>query len=124
MTYIYMRVVPESPTVSTYVQPPESLGPIQTLPYTAKIPASSDCETFASSDLYAAAASVAPNPTQPSTTSSAKGSGAPSGSGSASRSAAGSGASASSTQSSGAQKHVARATLGLVGAAIGAALLI
>jgi len=39
--------------VSTYVQPPESLGPIQTMPYQPKIPATSQCTTFTSAQLYA-----------------------------------------------------------------------
>jgi len=44
--------------VSTYQQPAESLGPISTLPYTAKIPASSSCTTYTSSLLYANAPSA------------------------------------------------------------------
>jgi len=109
--------------VSTFTQPPESLGPISTLPYTPRIPPSSSCETFASADLYAAAASVAPNPNQPNSTSAAASSGTPlSGSAAtASRTGTGSGSAASATQSSGARKHLARASLGLVGAAVGAA---
>ncbi|KAH0832847.1 hypothetical protein J3R83DRAFT_11774 [Lanmaoa asiatica] len=38
----------------TYFQPPESLGPITTVPYTPVVPASSNCVTFHSSDLYTA----------------------------------------------------------------------
>jgi len=41
--------------VSTYVQPAESLGPISTMPYTPKIPATSSCSTGVSSELYAGA---------------------------------------------------------------------
>jgi hypothetical protein len=40
--------------VMTYTQPPESLGPITTMPYTARIPASSECVTYTSSVLYSA----------------------------------------------------------------------
>ena len=40
--------------VQTYTQPPESLGAISSMPYTAKIPASSNCVTFTSSAIYAA----------------------------------------------------------------------
>ncbi|KAI0298060.1 hypothetical protein B0F90DRAFT_1952632 [Multifurca ochricompacta] len=48
----------------SYSQPPESLGPISTLPYTARIPASSNCVTFQSSALYTDLASIsAPTPT-------------------------------------------------------------
>ncbi|RDB27449.1 hypothetical protein Hypma_004080 [Hypsizygus marmoreus] len=39
----------------TYRQPPESLGPIATIPYTARIPASSDCAPFQSADIYVTA---------------------------------------------------------------------
>jgi hypothetical protein len=46
-----------------YQQPPESLGPIATIPYVARIPASSQCVQYKSADLYAAAATVKPNPT-------------------------------------------------------------
>lgn len=114
--------------VTTYSQPAESLGVIQTIPYTARIPASSDCQTFSSQDLFAAAASVAPNPNQPNSTTagtSATGtSKGASGSGSAATSKAGSssGASPSSTQPSGARRNVAGATLSLVGAAVGIAM--
>ena len=113
-------------SVSTYTQPPESLGAISTLPYTPRIPASSDCQTFASTDLYAAAASVAPNPNQPNTTTAASTSAgakaSPSSQAGASRTGTGSGTAATSTQASGAQKHVARTPLGLFGAAVGVAL--
>jgi hypothetical protein len=40
--------------VQTYTQPPESLGAISTLPYTPKVPASSNCVTYTSSSIYAA----------------------------------------------------------------------
>jgi len=36
----------------TYTQPPESLGPITTVPYTPTVPASSNCQTYQSSDLF------------------------------------------------------------------------
>lgn len=38
--------------VMTYTQPPEDLGPITTMPYTARIPASSNCVTHTSSAIY------------------------------------------------------------------------
>jgi hypothetical protein len=41
--------------VVTYQQPAESLGPISTLPYTPRIPASSNCVATPSSVLYAGA---------------------------------------------------------------------
>lgn len=40
--------------VMTYTQPPESLGAITSMPYTARIPASSNCVTYQSAQLYAA----------------------------------------------------------------------
>jgi hypothetical protein len=36
----------------SYAQPPESLGPITTIPYTARIPASSNCQTYQSTAIY------------------------------------------------------------------------
>jgi len=41
-----------------YQQPPESLGPISSIPYVARVPASSQCVQYKSADLFAAAASV------------------------------------------------------------------
>lgn len=110
------------PTVSTYTQPPESLGPITTLPYTPKIPASSDCETFASADLYAAAAAVAPNPNKPNTTSTAATSGASGSPAAASRTGSSSGAAPSTTNASGARKDVAHAFWGLLSVVVGVAV--
>lgn len=43
--------------VQTYTQPPESLGPITTIPYVAKAPASSNCKTFSSAEILGASAS-------------------------------------------------------------------
>ncbi|KAJ6631151.1 hypothetical protein B0H10DRAFT_1981107 [Mycena sp. CBHHK59/15] len=40
--------------VSTYSQPPESLGVIQTMPYQPRVPASSNCVQFTSAALFAA----------------------------------------------------------------------
>jgi len=76
--------------VTTYSQPPESLGAIQSIPYTARVPASSECQTFSSQDLYAAANTASPS-------ASASGTRASAASGSGSKT--GSGASASSTGS-------------------------
>lgn len=47
--------------VHRYTQPPESLGAITTIPYTAEIPSSSQCTTYTSAQLWtnlAPAASV------------------------------------------------------------------
>ncbi|KIJ29424.1 hypothetical protein M422DRAFT_99961, partial [Sphaerobolus stellatus SS14] len=43
--------------VSTYTQPDESLGPLTTIPYQPRTPASSSCTQYKSTDLYAAALS-------------------------------------------------------------------
>lgn len=45
----------------SYAQPPEDQGAISTMPYTARIPASSNCVTYTSSELYAAAATAVPS---------------------------------------------------------------
>lgn len=50
-----------SGAVQTYTQPPESLGPITTMPYQPKVPASSECVTYRSEDLFAAVATVLPS---------------------------------------------------------------
>ena len=39
--------------VRTYTQPPESLGPITTQPYSVRVPSSSNCQTFSSTALFA-----------------------------------------------------------------------
>lgn len=38
--------------VVTYTQPPESLGPITSVPYTARVPSSSNCRTYSSAELF------------------------------------------------------------------------
>lgn len=44
--------------IQTYTQPPESLGAISSIPYTPKVPASSNCVTYTSSAIYAALPTV------------------------------------------------------------------
>ena len=44
--------------IQTYTQPPESLGVISSMPYTPKVPASSNCVTYTSSAIYAALPTV------------------------------------------------------------------
>lgn len=39
--------------VTTYSQPPESLGPIATMPYEPKLPATSACTSYTSAQIYA-----------------------------------------------------------------------
>ena len=79
----------------SYAQPPESLGPITSIPYTPVVPSSSNCQTYQSSALYTDFANLAAS-TSSASTSKPTNSGA-SGSGTRSGSAAG----ASSTGSSG-----------------------
>lgn len=43
-----------SGATQTYFQPPESLGPITSVPYTPVVPASSNCVTYHSTNLYTA----------------------------------------------------------------------
>ncbi|GJJ10139.1 hypothetical protein Clacol_004365 [Clathrus columnatus] len=57
--------------VSTYFQPPESLGPITSIPYQPRIPASSQCVQFQSEVLYSSADNFFPKPTSTSTSSTA-----------------------------------------------------
>jgi hypothetical protein len=44
--------------VMTYTQPPEDQGAIATMPYTARVPASSSCVAYTSAVLYTALAQV------------------------------------------------------------------
>jgi hypothetical protein len=55
----YPGVYTENGQVMTYTQPPEGVEPSPT--YTPKMPASSDCQTFTSENLYAALATAAPS---------------------------------------------------------------
>ncbi|KAF8761295.1 His Kinase A (phosphoacceptor) domain [Rhizoctonia solani] len=80
----------------TYYQPPESLGPITSIPYTVAIPKSSNCVTYQSTDLYAAASTTAAS-SSPTATATGKAASQHASSGTASRSASGSGATSTST---------------------------
>jgi len=86
--------------VLTYAQPPEALGPIATIPYEPRIPASSNCVVYQSAALYSALGTV------PSSTS---GSGAAASGASGSRSGS---AAASATAKSGAMSLKAVSSLG------------
>jgi hypothetical protein len=92
--------------VQTFRQPPESLGEIQTMPYQPKVPASSNCQTFQSTEIYAAlptppAASSALPSSLPAASSGPSVSAAPSNSGATPSKPAASGASAPSSSPSG-----------------------
>jgi len=47
----YPGVYTSNGQVVTYTQPPESLGAITTIPYTARVPSSSNCRTYTSAEL-------------------------------------------------------------------------
>ena len=68
----------------SYAQPPESLGAISTMPYQPTSAATSNCKTYASSDVFAALATVSPAPGSSASTTSGAASG---GSGSSSATA-------------------------------------
>ncbi|KAL0571285.1 hypothetical protein V5O48_010676 [Marasmius crinis-equi] len=61
-------VYTENGQVVTYTQPPESLGAITSMPYTARVPASSSCSQFQSESLFSALASVTPSGSGPAAT--------------------------------------------------------
>ncbi|KAG8706012.1 hypothetical protein FRC11_008569 [Ceratobasidium sp. 423] len=86
--------------VQTYTQPPESLGAITTIPYTARIPASSNCVAATSSAIYTGLPTgtvAAAAPTGSGASSSASGSAASSGT---AKAASGSSSARASTASS------------------------
>ena len=89
--------------VMTYRQPPESLGPITSVPYTTRVPASSNCTPFESAKIYTGL----PAPTGVTT------SAAPGASGS-STSRTGSGGATAATASSGAQGRMAISGIAVV----------
>ncbi|KAG9004408.1 hypothetical protein FRB90_010916 [Tulasnella sp. 427] len=114
--------------VSTYTQPPESLGPISTMPYTARIPASSSCTTFTSAAIYTGQPSATVAATSSVASSSAVSSSSAAASSaaktSASKSTASSTASATGNAAGAPAKFgmggVLSIAVGVVGAAIGA----
>ena len=67
---LFPGVYVEGGVTRTYTQPPESLGVISTMPYTAAIPSSSQCTTYSSAQIFAALGS-APAPSSSAATSSA-----------------------------------------------------
>ncbi|KAK0194127.1 hypothetical protein F5146DRAFT_1034360 [Armillaria mellea] len=85
--------------VMTYTQPAESLGAITSMPYTARVPASSNCVTFASTALFTDGPTISSSASTSANTSGSTSRGASSGASGSSRTATGtaSGANASST---------------------------
>ena len=55
----YPGIYTSNGQVMTYTQPAESLGPITTIPYTARVPSSSNCKTLTSSQLFTGLPTVA-----------------------------------------------------------------
>jgi hypothetical protein len=119
--------------VTTYQQPPEALGAISTMPYTARIPASSSCTTYTSAAIYTGLPSVAvTSSAAPTTSAAAATTPAASGAAAAKTSAAASKSSASSAASASGNAAGAPAkfgmggvwsiAVGVVGAAVGAAV--
>lgn len=98
--------VGENGQTSTWQQPPESLGPITTVPYTPSIPASSQCSTHSSAQLYTQLAayqsSVSPSAASSAATSAPTGasSGAATTSGTSTGAARGNAAAAANTSAS------------------------
>ncbi len=81
----YPGVYTSNGQVMTYTQPAESLGPITTVPYTARVPASSNCRSITSSQAFTGLPTVtasSPTKSNPSTLVTSKSSGpTPSGTG-------------------------------------------
>ena len=69
---LFPGVYVEGGVTRTYTQPPESLGVISTMPYTAAIPSSSQCTTYSSAQIFAALGS-APAPSSSTVASSSAG---------------------------------------------------
>lgn len=101
--------------VTTYQQPPESLGAIATMPYEPKIPATSACTTYTSAQLY----SNAPAATVSGATSAATS--APTNTRAPNRTTSGTQASASSTPGA-ATRGASVGAVGSLAAVLGASL--
>lgn len=69
----YPGVYTSNGVVMTYTQPPESLGPITTMPYTPKVPASSSCTTYSSAELFTALPTISSSGSSSSATGTASG---------------------------------------------------
>lgn len=99
--------------VVTYSQPPESLGPITSIPYQPRVPASSSCTSYTSASLYTALATVKASATG-TASGSASSTGSSSGSGSGGSTPTGSRSGAGS-QSTGGSNSAATSTEAFVG---------
>lgn len=116
----------ENGVTMTYTQPPESLGAITTMPYTASIPASSNCRTFQSADLYTDLAAVTASAASSAASATATASGKSGSSASASKGSSASGTasrsgSASSATVTGASSGASSMGVSLVAGIVGVA---
>ena len=107
-----LDVIYAAGAVVTYTQPAESLGAITSMPYTATVPASSNCVTYTSSVLFSALASVTASASGSAATSTGT---AKASSSTVKASTTGTSASASSTASSGADALVVSGAASLMG---------
>lgn len=103
--------------VTTYQQPPESLGAISSMPYEPKIPATSSCTTFTSAQLYANAPAATINSTSLGVTSAA-----PNTRAATTKTSTGTQASASSTGTSAAARGASVGAVGSLAAVLGGSL--
>ncbi|KAI0317526.1 hypothetical protein OF83DRAFT_1163895 [Amylostereum chailletii] len=112
-------VYTENGQTLSYSQPPESLGAITTVPYQPRVPASSNCQTTASAQVFTAAAASA------AATATGSAAASKSGKAGASGSRTGSASSASSTgQTDGAvARGASRGAVGVAGVGLAMALL-
>jgi hypothetical protein len=101
----------------TYTQPDEKLGPITSIPYTARIPASSSCSQFSSAQLFTALPTISGSSSAKPTSS---GTSKSTGSGSVSGSRTGTAAAASTNGAS----TVVMSSLGLFGAIFASVILL
>jgi hypothetical protein len=106
--------------VTTYQQPPESLGPISTMPFEPKIPATSQCQTLTSASIYAQApdATISSTKSSSSKTGSQSAASKPTTTGSAKPSTS----SSSSNQSGAAARGISVGAVGSLATVLGASL--
>jgi len=105
--------------VTTYQQPPESLGAISSMPYEPKTPASSSCTTYTSAQLYANAPAATVSGASSAATSSGTRTASNGRSSSATRATASS-SQTNTTATGAAARGVSAGAIGPLGAVVGA----
>ncbi|KAF9523222.1 hypothetical protein CPB83DRAFT_863218 [Crepidotus variabilis] len=115
----FVGVYTSNGQVLTYTQPPESLGAISTMPYTPTIPPSSNCKTFASTQLFAALPTGSSSGSTSGTITGSGGSSKPTGS----ASATGSGSAGAKPTDSGAEAIAVSAAASVLGVLFAALFL-